>query len=306
MKKMMDLINCLAWIYFFINGCSCLKMIGVKVPKKASVGDTVTIHCLYDLEGQKLYSLKWHFNGSEFYRLYGSKLTDHFSHTQQTTPPSLTSYSSSSSSSSRGNKKKNHHRTSQQTSRSDKNSPNYYNSNPFSIQLFPVAGVDVDEMRSQNGSIVLRNITFLSSGRYGCEVSVDKTFETDIQADFLIVSSGAVQACGLWWCSLRQLLLLLLLHTVINYQGLHLVSLGESFVHSMMFVQWIVSLFSSFHTRTHIPDTRVIWGERQEKETNSWHWQTHISFRTLFHSLSHHQRQTHFLILPPQVTCFSR
>lgn len=124
------------------TGCSCLKMIGVKVPKTASVGDTVAIHCLYDLEGQKLYSLKWHFNGSEFYRLYGSKLTDDFSYTQRTTPPSLTSYPSSSSSS-RGNKKKNHHR-SQQTPKSDKNSPYYYNSNPFSIQLFPVAGVDVD------------------------------------------------------------------------------------------------------------------------------------------------------------------
>ncbi|RWS17294.1 hypothetical protein B4U79_00278, partial [Dinothrombium tinctorium] len=49
-------------------GCLCIKIIDVSVPTSVKLGDDVKLICDYILEGDSLYSLKWHFHNHEFYR----------------------------------------------------------------------------------------------------------------------------------------------------------------------------------------------------------------------------------------------
>ncbi|GFW83653.1 uncharacterized protein TNCV_2205011 [Trichonephila clavipes] len=46
----------------------CLKLREVSVPAVVIKGDDVWLNCTYDLEKEKLYSIKWHKNNVEFYR----------------------------------------------------------------------------------------------------------------------------------------------------------------------------------------------------------------------------------------------
>ncbi|XP_050506943.1 uncharacterized protein LOC126884768 [Diabrotica virgifera virgifera] len=48
--------------------CICLKEVKIDVPQAVLKGHEVILQCLFDLEGDKLYSLKWYHNSSEFYR----------------------------------------------------------------------------------------------------------------------------------------------------------------------------------------------------------------------------------------------
>ena len=45
-----------------------IKLSGVKIPPHAIRGQDAQLHCDYNLEGDKLYSIKWYRNGHEFYR----------------------------------------------------------------------------------------------------------------------------------------------------------------------------------------------------------------------------------------------
>ena len=47
-------------------------MKGMTVPKQLILGQSTTLECKYDLEGSKLYSVKWYKNGEEFYRFMPS------------------------------------------------------------------------------------------------------------------------------------------------------------------------------------------------------------------------------------------
>ena len=47
-------------------------MQGIKVPKQLILGQSATLRCMYDLEGSKLYSVKWYKNGEEFFRFMPS------------------------------------------------------------------------------------------------------------------------------------------------------------------------------------------------------------------------------------------
>ena len=47
---------------------SSIRLKKVVIPPHALRGDDVTLQCLYDMEGDKLYSIKWYRNGNEFYR----------------------------------------------------------------------------------------------------------------------------------------------------------------------------------------------------------------------------------------------
>lgn len=51
-----------------LAGCSALKDVVLKMPPVARVGGTVTLRCLYDLEDDKLYAVKWYRGNFEFYR----------------------------------------------------------------------------------------------------------------------------------------------------------------------------------------------------------------------------------------------
>ncbi|XP_050079128.1 uncharacterized protein LOC126565971 [Anopheles maculipalpis] len=45
-----------------------VKLIEIRVPKHAAQGHSAKLECLYDMEGEVLYSVKWYKDGSEFYR----------------------------------------------------------------------------------------------------------------------------------------------------------------------------------------------------------------------------------------------
>lgn len=46
----------------------CLRVVGISVPTLKQRGESVTFTCDYDLEGGKLYSVKWYRDNEEFYR----------------------------------------------------------------------------------------------------------------------------------------------------------------------------------------------------------------------------------------------
>lgn len=45
-----------------------LKLLRVQVPTVALRGEGVLLQCLYDLEGDSLYSVKWYKDNEEFFR----------------------------------------------------------------------------------------------------------------------------------------------------------------------------------------------------------------------------------------------
>lgn len=45
-----------------------IKLLNVVIPPHAIRGNNVKLLCNYDMEGDKLYSIKWYRNGHEFYR----------------------------------------------------------------------------------------------------------------------------------------------------------------------------------------------------------------------------------------------
>lgn len=53
-----------------VSGClvTGLRDVRVTVPKAARRGDSVVLHCHYDLEGDPLYAVKWYKGRAEFYR----------------------------------------------------------------------------------------------------------------------------------------------------------------------------------------------------------------------------------------------
>ncbi len=46
-----------------------LRLEQVYVPSEVVVGQSATLQCRYDLEGEMLYSVKWYKNGREFFRI---------------------------------------------------------------------------------------------------------------------------------------------------------------------------------------------------------------------------------------------
>ena len=58
--------------FFLIAGSGSLDLTGLVVPKQLILGQSTSLECKYDLEGSKLYSVKWYKNGEEFYRFMPS------------------------------------------------------------------------------------------------------------------------------------------------------------------------------------------------------------------------------------------
>ena len=59
---------CDIFLYLIILGVGSLSMLGFSVPSQLILGQSATLECNFDLEGSKLYSVKWYKNGQEFYR----------------------------------------------------------------------------------------------------------------------------------------------------------------------------------------------------------------------------------------------
>ena len=72
-------------------------MLEMVVPGQVILGEMASLHCLYDMEGEELYSVKWYKNGHEFFRYIPGTLlfviTDHHILLQVTesrgSPPSV-------------------------------------------------------------------------------------------------------------------------------------------------------------------------------------------------------------------------
>ena len=54
-----------ALLFLGLNG---VRLVGVNVPSYRFIGEDAALRCLYDLEGEQLYSVKWYKDGSEFFR----------------------------------------------------------------------------------------------------------------------------------------------------------------------------------------------------------------------------------------------
>ncbi|XP_076373893.1 uncharacterized protein LOC143258591 isoform X4 [Tachypleus tridentatus] len=59
------------WIVFCLSvlaEVATLRIVSLDIPKKVKSGKEVKLTCLYDLEGDRLYSIKWYRDDKEFYR----------------------------------------------------------------------------------------------------------------------------------------------------------------------------------------------------------------------------------------------
>ncbi|XP_015791368.1 uncharacterized protein LOC107368100 isoform X2 [Tetranychus urticae] len=110
-------------------GIVCIKLVNLFVPDRATRGSDVELKCIYDLEKDSLYVLKWHFNGREFYR--------------------------------------------------------YAPKSEAKTQTFNVTGTKVNKDKSNQGIVVLSNVSLNSTGRYKCEISVEGTFQTVIKEKYM-------------------------------------------------------------------------------------------------------------------------
>ena len=45
-----------------------MRLSGLSVPSHKFRGEDSTLRCLYDMEGEQLYSVKWYKDGDEFFR----------------------------------------------------------------------------------------------------------------------------------------------------------------------------------------------------------------------------------------------
>lgn len=55
-------------VIFVVQGVSCLKLSNVDVPPHPVAGSSVPLRCVFDMEGDELYSVKWYKTNAEFYR----------------------------------------------------------------------------------------------------------------------------------------------------------------------------------------------------------------------------------------------
>ncbi|XP_023343067.1 endothelial cell-selective adhesion molecule [Eurytemora carolleeae] len=52
----------------FAGQCSGVRMVELLIPDQVLLGERAVLQCLYDLEGEELYSVKWYKQGQEFFR----------------------------------------------------------------------------------------------------------------------------------------------------------------------------------------------------------------------------------------------
>ena len=61
-----DYIQNISNVYF--SGVAPIRLTDTVLPTHAILGEDLILQCSYDMEGDKLYSVKWYRNGKEFYR----------------------------------------------------------------------------------------------------------------------------------------------------------------------------------------------------------------------------------------------
>lgn len=69
-KNILIHAQCLIFILaaLLVDVSEAIRIQALRMPPHATKGDDVSMECIYDLESDKLYSVKWYRNGHEFYR----------------------------------------------------------------------------------------------------------------------------------------------------------------------------------------------------------------------------------------------
>uniref|UniRef100_A0A2S2QIC5 Ig-like domain-containing protein n=1 Tax=Sipha flava TaxID=143950 RepID=A0A2S2QIC5_9HEMI len=55
-------------LYLIIYNAFCLRLTELRIEEHTLVGNSTRLECKYDLQGEKLYTVKWYKDGNEFYR----------------------------------------------------------------------------------------------------------------------------------------------------------------------------------------------------------------------------------------------
>ncbi|XP_026823126.1 uncharacterized protein LOC113561104 [Rhopalosiphum maidis] len=55
-------------LYLIVYNAFCLRLTELKIEEHTLVGNSTRLECKYDLQGEKLYTVKWYKDGNEFYR----------------------------------------------------------------------------------------------------------------------------------------------------------------------------------------------------------------------------------------------
>lgn len=56
------------YVFVLFFTALCLKLTELKIEEHTLVGNSTRLECKYDLQGEKLYTVKWYKDGNEFYR----------------------------------------------------------------------------------------------------------------------------------------------------------------------------------------------------------------------------------------------
>ena len=67
MAVLLGIINKICLITGLVS-VSSIRLTRTLLPSHAILGEDVVLECGYDMEGDRLYSVKWYRNGKEFYR----------------------------------------------------------------------------------------------------------------------------------------------------------------------------------------------------------------------------------------------
>ncbi|XP_054272944.1 uncharacterized protein LOC128993206 [Macrosteles quadrilineatus] len=114
---MIDYITQCILFFSLIPGLLGLQLTELTVPSHANLGQSITLYCWFNLDGARLYSVKWYKDEFEFFRVMPD--------------------------------------------------------NKPQMQVFPLAGIILDESRSDMNKVSLSELSFNSSGNYRCEVSTE-------------------------------------------------------------------------------------------------------------------------------------
>ncbi|XP_046668310.1 uncharacterized protein LOC124359540 isoform X1 [Homalodisca vitripennis] len=119
-------------LLMFLPGLLGLELTELTVPSHANLGHSITLYCWFNLDANKLYSVKWYKDEFEFFR--------------------------------------------------------FMPANKPEMQVFPLAGIMLDESQSDMNKVSLAELNFNSSGNYRCEVSTEApNFETRFKSSNMTV-----------------------------------------------------------------------------------------------------------------------
>jgi len=140
----------LLWtLLLLLRCCESIHLEAVLVPQYRHRGSNASLLCKYELEpNEELFSLKWYKEDTEFYRHTPPDLLNQ--------PPPMTTYGD----------------------------PPQFNRKTFPtqkhmhqqnegglVQTWPVPGIRIDEENSRPQHVILKRVTFKSTGTYRCEVT---------------------------------------------------------------------------------------------------------------------------------------